>query len=71
METSELTDGLLYAIQQLAQKQSPSTVSILAETYIRLANDQLNCQNEKNKPLPEPEYIAALGTLAYYVGQKH
>lgn len=71
METSELTNGILYAIQQLAQKQSPSTLSILAETYIRLANDQLVCENEQHKPLPEPEYIAALGTLAYYISQKH
>jgi hypothetical protein len=64
----ELTHVLLLAINQHIQFKPPSedALSILAETYIRLVQDQPECKYEKTKPLPDSNYIAALGTVAYY-----
>jgi hypothetical protein len=58
-----------FAIYNYIEKNKPTerTASILAETYIKLIQEQETCiKNTKQYTLPDPKYIAALGTVVYY-----
>lgn len=47
-------------------KHSEQMASILAETYIKLIQEQPNCITNQCDNSPDPNYIAALGTVLYY-----
>lgn len=67
----ELTRLFLLAINQHIQSNTPTeeTSLILAETYIRLVQELADCKDGKKLPLPNSNYIAALGTVVYYTKQ--
>lgn len=69
MDPEQLSCFFLLAIQRhLSQHSSTKdTAVILAETFAQLQQN-LICK-EENSPHPDPDYIAALGTLVYY--KKH
>ena len=69
MNPEQLSCVFLLAIQRHLVKHSSTkeTATILAETYVKL-QQILVCKEEEVED-PDPEFIAALGTLVYY--KKH